>query len=103
MLANDPEMCNNTPELGAAAIAVVILGARSYREGKVFQFDMEKQNPISQGDSSWAARWEDRSHGREKAVHIPGWKAGTYGSTLDEPDYMKLAGPWKNGQPPEKA
>ena len=29
--ANDPMKCNNTPDLGAAAIAVVNLGAQSYR------------------------------------------------------------------------
>ncbi|MFM8494999.1 MAG: Gfo/Idh/MocA family protein, partial [Planctomycetia bacterium] len=31
MAAGKPEMCNNTPDLGAAAVVTVILGAMSYR------------------------------------------------------------------------
>lgn len=100
--ANDPKLCNNDPALGAAAIAVVILGAQSYREGKVFHFDPETK-AISDGDGSWAKRWEAMSAAREKPKHIPGWKAGDYGSTLDEPDYMRLGGPWVDGKPPERA
>jgi predicted dehydrogenase len=100
--ANNPTMCNNAPDLGAAAIAVVILGARSYREGQVFRFDAETKS-ISTGDGSWAKRWEEMSADREKPKHIPGWKAGDYGSTLEEPDYMSLAGPWINGQPPKRS
>ena len=34
------------------------------------------------------------------AKHIPGWTAGDVGSTLEEPDYMRLAGPWINGVDP---
>ena len=33
-------------------------------------------------------------------MHIKGWAAGDRGSTLEEPDYMKLAGPWKDGKEP---
>jgi predicted dehydrogenase len=99
--ANDPSRCNNTPELGAAAVSTVILGARSYREGRVFHFD--PQTGISDGDASWAARWEQRSRERGKPEHIPGWKAGDYGSTLENPPHMALAGPWLNGQPPGAA
>ena len=99
--ANDPQACNNPPDLGAAAIAVVILGARSYREGKVFRFDAET-NAISAGDGSWAKQWEEMSAKREKPRHIPGWKAGDHGSVLEEPEYMRLAGPWIDGKPPEK-
>lgn len=100
--ANDPAACNNPPDLGAAAIAVVILGARSYREGTVFHFDPESKT-ISSGDGSWAQRWEHMSANRETPKHIPGWKAGDYGSTLTEPDYMQLAGPWIDGKPPAKS
>ena len=100
--ANDPKACNNPPDLGAAAITTVILGARSYREGKVFHFDAES-GTISDGNSSWAQKWEAISKERGSAKHIPGWKAGDYGSTLIEPDYMKLAGPWTNGNPPENS
>ena len=102
MQAGDPQKCSNPPDLGAAAIAVVNLGAQSYRQGKVFHFD-ERTGKISDGDSSWARHWEARSHARGKPDHIAGWKAGDYGSLLEEPDYMKLAGPWKDGVPPDNS
>ena len=98
--ANDQQMCNNPPDLGAAAIVVVNLGARSYREGKVFHFDPESMK-VSDGDGSWAAKWEKMSMSSAKPNHIPGWTAGDSGSTLEEPDYMKLGGPWVGGKPPE--
>ncbi len=97
---DDPQKCNNPPDLGAAAIAVVNLGARSYREGKAFQFDTDRMK-VSEADSSWASRWEKMSQDRAKPRHIPGWQAGDHGSLLEEPDYMKLAGPWIDGKPPE--
>ena len=100
MVADDPSMCNNDPLLGAAAITTVILGAKSYREGKVYFFDDEAMT-VSEADSSWATNWEKISADRGKAKHIPGWSAGDYGSVLEEPDYMKLAGPWIDGKPPE--
>ena len=81
--------------------ATVILGARSYREGRVFHFDDETMS-IHDGDSSWATAWEQRSRDRGKPNHIAGWSAGDHGSVLEEPEYMKLAGPWKNGKPPEE-
>lgn len=102
MVADDPSLCNNDPALGAAAITTVILGARSYREGKVFHFDGETYT-IHDGDSSWAAQWEERSKQRGKPNHIAGWKAGDHGSVLEEPSYMSLAGPWKNGVDPAGA
>ncbi len=99
MQANDPAMCNNDPLLGAAAITTVILGAQSYRQGKVFHFD-DETHTIHDGDSSWAKQWEARSAERGKPNHIAGWKAGDHGSILEEPDYMKLGGPWKDGKDP---
>ena len=102
MIARDPQMCNNPTDLGTAAIVNVILGAMSYREGKVYHFDSETMT-VHDGSSAWAKQWEARSENREKPQHIPGWKAGDYGSTLQEPDYMKLAGPWKNGVDPAKS
>ncbi|MGB1925522.1 MAG: Gfo/Idh/MocA family protein [Rubripirellula sp.] len=99
MVEDDPSICNNDPELGAAAITTVILGAKSYREGKVFHFDDEALT-IHEGDSQWAKAWEERSKKRGKPMHIQGWKAGDKGSTLEEPEYMKLAGPWKDGKEP---
>ena len=94
-----PMDCNNPPDLGAAAIITVNLGSRSYREGKAFFFDAENLN-VTEADSSWAKKWETMSRARAKPNHIPGWKAGDYGSLLTEPKHMALAGPWKGGQPP---
>ncbi|QDU39287.1 Inositol 2-dehydrogenase [Maioricimonas rarisocia] len=99
--ARDPRMCNNPPDLGAAAVTTVILGARSYREGRAFHFDLEK-GPHD-ADASWAQRWEAISEKRGEPKHIPGWKAGDHGSKLEEPSYMSLAGPWINGEPPSNA
>ena len=99
MVEGNPAKCNNDPALGAAAITTVILGARSYREGKVYHFDDETMT-IHDGNSEWATQWEQRSKERGKPNHIAGWKAGDYGSVLEEPDYMRLAGPWKDGKDP---
>jgi predicted dehydrogenase len=99
MVANDPAMCNNDPLLGAAAITTVILGAQSYRQGKVYFFD-DKNYTVSEADSSWATGWEQRSAERGKPNHIAGWTGGDTGSVLEEPEYMKLAGPWVDGKDP---
>lgn len=100
MVADDPKLVNNDPILGAAALTTVILGARSYREGKAFFVDRESLE-IKDADASWAQQWEQRSHARGEASHIAGWDAGEQGSVLEEPDYMKLAGPWVDGKEPE--
>ncbi|TWT55428.1 Inositol 2-dehydrogenase [Thalassoglobus neptunius] len=104
MNSGNPLDCNNPPDLGAAAVTTVILGAQSYRNGVCYYFD-PKTGPVNafeahQGGKSWADQWEKISKERGKPKHIPGWTAGDYGSTLEEPAYMKLAGPWKDGQPP---
>ena len=97
--AGDPKACNNPPDLGAAAISVVILGAQSYRNGVVYFVDPETRE-ISTTDPGWAKKWEERSQAGGPVPHIPGWKAGDFGSKLIEPDYMKLGGPWVNDQDP---
>ncbi|MEC8391069.1 MAG: Gfo/Idh/MocA family oxidoreductase [Planctomycetota bacterium] len=99
MVQGDPSLCNNDPRLGAAAVTTVILGAQSYREGKVFFFD-ESTLTVHDANGDWAKNWEERSAARQKPSHIPGWNAGESGSTLEEPDYMKLAGPWIDGKEP---
>ncbi len=99
MLAKDPQKCNNPADLGAAAIATVVLGSRSYREGKVFHFDSESLT-VHDGNSDWAKRWEAMSRARAKPNHIPGWNAGDTGSKIDDPEYMSLAGPWIDGKDP---
>jgi predicted dehydrogenase len=97
--AGEPMMCNNPPDLGAAAIAVVILGAQSYRNGEVYFINQETRE-ISTKDPGWANQWEKLSDARADVRHIPGWKAGDYGSKLTEPEYMDLAGPWVDGKDP---
>jgi hypothetical protein len=100
--AGKPENVNCSPELGAAAMTIVKLGSRSYREGKVFHFDSDSMT-YSDGNSSWANRWEKMSHEGDKPHHVAGWKAGDKGSLLIPKDYQKLAGPWVDGKDPAVA
>ena len=65
----------------------------------MFFFD-EKTHKVKDADSSWATRWEKRSADRGKPNHISGWSAGDRGSVLEEPEYMKLGGPWIDGKDP---
>ena len=96
--ADDQMMCNNPPDLGAAAMAVVNLGAQSYRKGKVFFLDENRS--ISTEDPGWAKQWEELSKARAEPKHIPGWTAGDYGSEQNDPDWMELGGPWVDGKDP---
>ncbi|MEM9825303.1 MAG: Gfo/Idh/MocA family oxidoreductase [Planctomycetota bacterium] len=96
--AGDPMRCNNPPDLGAAAMAVVNLGAQSYRKGEVYFVDENRD--VSTQDPGWAAQWEKRSVAGGPVPHIPGWSAGDYGSTLRDPEYMNLGGPWIDGKEP---
>ncbi|HEX6962678.1 MAG TPA: Gfo/Idh/MocA family oxidoreductase [Lacipirellula sp.] len=98
--AGDPTKVNNDPVLGAAAVAIVDLAVRSYREGRVFQ--MDRDGNVVDGDASWAQGWEAMSEARAKPRHVPGWKAGDAGSVLYPPEYQKLAGPWTDGRDPAK-
>ncbi|MCA9175739.1 MAG: Gfo/Idh/MocA family oxidoreductase [Planctomycetales bacterium] len=95
---NDPQAVNNDPVLGAAAVMMVNLAIRSYREGKVFQVDREGR--VMEGNSSWADQWERMSESHAKPRHVPGWQAGDRGSEMTPFAYQKLAGPWTDGQPP---
>jgi hypothetical protein len=83
-------------------VATVILGAQSYRQGVCYYFDPET-GPINAFEAhqhpsgrNWARQWEALSQQRGPARHIPGWTAGDYGSTIEDPTYMSLAGPWKS-------
>jgi predicted dehydrogenase len=102
MVAGKPEMCNNTPDLGAAAVVTVILGAMSYRNGKVYHFD-SATGTYSDGSPAWAKKWETLSRERGAPKHVPGWHAGDTGSTLKPEPYMTLAGPWVGGKDPAGA
>ena len=102
MQAGKPEMCNNTPDLGAAAVTTVILGAMSYRQGKVFHFDAAS-GKYSDGNPGWAKQWEALSKSGAKPRHVPGWQAGETGSVLKPEEHQKLAGPWVGGKDPAAA
>ena len=98
-IADQPEAVNCSPEIGAAAMVVVKLGAKSYREGKVYHFDGESL-AYTNGDPSWAKKWESMSYAGDSPNHVPGWQGGDNGSKLVAPDYQKLAGPWVDGVDP---
>jgi predicted dehydrogenase len=97
--AGKPSAVRCSPELGAAAMVLVKLGAKSYREGKVYHFDPQTLT-VSDGSADWARRWESMSQNRAAAKHIAGWKAGTHGSILFPEEYQSLAGPWVDGVDP---
>src|SRR5262249_51642111 len=94
---NRNTMC--TAELGAAAFTTVNMGVLSYPRGQVLFWDRENRRPVP-ADSSWATRWERRSHERGRPNQIPGWAGGTRGSTLEPPAYQRLEGPWIDGRDP---
>jgi predicted dehydrogenase len=89
----------STPELGAAAFTTVNLGVQSYRRGQVLFWNKEHRQS-SVADSSWATRWELRSHERGHPNQIAGWQGGDSGSVVVNPDYQQLAGTWVDGRDP---
>jgi len=91
----------STPELGAAAFTTVAMGVESYRTGKGLFWDKSARKPID-ADSSWATKLEARSKQGGKPSQIIGWQGGESGSVVVPPDYMKLGGPWINGQDPSE-
>ena len=93
-----PNSVNNDPELGSAAVMMVNLAIRSYREGKVFHID--RAGSVTTGNSSWADRWEEMSVANAKPHHVPGWHAADTGSVMIANDYQQLAGPWIEGKDP---
>jgi len=98
----DPKACNNPPDLGAAALVTIVLGAKSYREGKVFELRRstgagEDQLQIVQSDENYAKGWEAMSHKRLPPRHVPGWNPpydDPMFSRQIPPSYQKLEGPW---------
>jgi predicted dehydrogenase len=98
-IAGKPDMVHCSPELGAAAMVVVKLGAKSYREGKVYHFNRRTMS-YSDSNPSWSAQWEQLSRTGGPARHVPGWKAGATGSEIYPPKYQNLAGPWIDGVDP---
>jgi predicted dehydrogenase len=102
MEAGRPDLCNNTPDLGAAAVVTVVLAAMSYRNGKVYHFDAASGR-YTDGNPAWAKKWEAMSKARAKPKQVPGWHAGDTGSTLRPEDYQSLGGPWVDGKDPAGA
>ncbi len=90
-------------ETGYAAITTVNLGVDSYRYGKAYFFD-KGTGKVTDADSSWSARWEERSKLRGKPSQVMGWKADpTEGSTVTSPLYnRKLEGDWVDGKDPAR-
>jgi predicted dehydrogenase len=98
-IAGKPELVKCSPELGAAAMVIVKLGADSYRQGKVYHFDRQTLT-VSDGNPKWANQWEQLSQAGGPARQVPNWKAGTTGSQLYPRKYQELAGPWIDGVDP---
>ena len=58
MQAGDPAKCHNPPDLGAAAVTMVILGARSYREGRAFHTETACAISTAFGQGIRLSEWE---------------------------------------------
>ena len=93
---NDQQACNNPPDLGAAAVSTVIMGAESYRFGKVFEWDPVAGKSVASGPA-YASGWEAMSKERAAPHHIPGWdpydKDPMFSRQVPN-DYQALEGPW---------
>ena len=86
------------PDLGAVAVVTAAMAVQSYRTGQALFWDRERR--AVSASSGWAERWEKRSKARAKPNQVFGWSGGDAGSTLQPPDYQRLAGPWVNGKDP---
>jgi len=95
---NDPPGCNNPPDLGAAAVTTVTMGAESYRNGVVYEWDADQQKPVESGPA-YAEMWQKMSTERAAPRHVPGWtpydKDPMFSRQVPN-DYQKLEGPWSN-------
>jgi predicted dehydrogenase len=108
--AGDPTLCHNTPELGAAAVVTVQMGAQSYLAGKALEWDSAAGRIVPSGEH-FARQWEQRSREGAAPRHIAGWAPAPADSPGGEPaatdtrfsrpqpgDYQKLAGPWTDDE-----
>jgi len=96
----DQQACNNPPDLGAAAVATAVMGAQSYRDGQVYEWDSDQQKPVASGPA-YAETWEKMSRERSAPRHVPGWDPYDKDPTFSRPvlrDYQKLEGPWPDDQ-----
>ena len=92
----DPQACNNPPDLGAAAVVTAMLGAESYRQGQVYEWDAQNGKQIASGPG-YARFWEEMSTNKSPPRQIPGWdpynKDETFSRQLPR-DSQQLEGPW---------
>jgi predicted dehydrogenase len=97
---DDQQACNNPPDLGAAAVTTVTMGAESYRFGQVYDWDAEKGKPVP-SSRAYADMWEAMSKKRSAPRHVPGWdpydKDPMFSRQIPN-DYQKLEGPWPDNQ-----
>ena len=97
---NDPLACNTTPELGAAAVVTVNMGAESYRQGKVFEWDAQNGKAV-EGSAAYAQMWEGMSQSRSAPRHIPGWTPYDSDAMFSRQvpnEYQAMEGPWTDGE-----
>lgn len=97
--ANDPLLCNNTPELGAAAVTTAMLAVESYRQGKVLEWAAGDR--IAHSDGGYAAGWEQISRERGEPRHVAGWQPVNQDPAFSRQrseDFQRLAGPWPDDE-----
>lgn len=94
----NPGHCNNPPDLGAAAIVTISMGAESYRRGKVLEWDASAGKVVESSDA-YALMWEGMSKKHSEPRHVAGWNPESKDPMFSRqipPDYQDLAGPWKD-------
>jgi predicted dehydrogenase len=96
----DLQACNNPPELGAAAATTVAMGAESYRNGVVYEWDAAAAKTVP-SSPAYAGEWEKMSKKRSAPPHVPGWapldKDPMFSRQIP-PEHQKLEGPWPDDQ-----
>lgn len=93
---NNPRLCTNPPDVGAAATVTALMGAASYRSGKVLEWDANLRQ-VKESGPEYAAQWEALSQKRAAPRHIPGWNPTNPDPNFTRqqpPEWQSLAGPW---------
>jgi acetamidase/formamidase len=60
-----------------------------------------RRGPLGES-TRWSTRWERRSKDRGRPNQIIGWQGESRGSTLEPPEYQRLAGAWREGRDPAR-
>ena len=93
---DDPSMVCCPPDLGAAAIAAINMGADGYRQGKVYEWD-DQARKVVESSPAYAQGWEKLSAEGAAPRHVPGWDPidkDPMFSRNRAPGWQKLEGPW---------